>query len=469
MATLPPPDNFDADSLAKVLLSRFNLSKGDCFNIAYSGGRDSHVLLHSMHQVRESIEIDLTAFHVDHGLHDQSSDWAQHCKSICNQLNISFRQTELHLSTIPGRSLEELARLARYEWLRSNVNAGEILLTAHHRRDQAETLLLQLLRGAGIAGMASMPDCVEFGAGIHIRPLLSFSSRALAEYAAKNFLHWIEDSSNLSIDIDRNYLRLEVLPILTRRWPGVEAVVARSASHLSDGRLLLEELAQQDLDTVKLTEPLLKVDYGTVLDAESIAKLSPSRQRNLLRFWIRASGYRAPSTRQMGEIGRSLIDRESSGGMVSWDQVQLRRHKNILILVPAVTIQNDLQFDSSGKWSWNPCTTLVLQQSGLKLVPRNTRGRGLASKYLHSSRLELRPRLGGERCRLPGRQHHHKLKKLYQVYDVPRWERERIPLIYIDNKLAALPGYWVCHPYSAAPGEESIWFDLLLDTSINSN
>lgn len=454
------PDLFDVDQLEKGLLTRFNLNRGANLWVAYSGGRDSHVLLHALHQVRQRLPVNLTALHVDHGLNEQSSYWASHCESICKQLQIGFRCTALRLTASRGRSIEEVARQARYEWLKRNIGPGDKLLTAHHRRDQAETLLLQLLRGAGFAGLASMPISSKFGPGFHLRPLLSFSAQALADYAEKHELSWIEDASNIDLSFDRNYLREKILPLLGKRWSGAEKVLARSAGHLAEGMLLLEELAEQDMRIMQITQPVSSLDYGTVLSTDRLTEMSPGRQRNLLRYWIKVSGYRVPATRQLAEIEKSLINKKSGGGRVTWDQVQLHRHQDALILVPAVEIRNGDR--SELPENWNLRDALALKQCGLEIIPRISRGQGIATKYLQSSSVDLRWRVGGERCRLPGRSHHHKLKKLYQSYRVPNWERQRIPLIYIDNTLAALPGYWVCHPFSAQPDETAVWFDLKL-------
>lgn len=459
------PDLFDDDLLEKVLLTRFKLNREENICIAYSGGRDSHVLLHALHQVRQRLPMHLTALHVDHGLNTQSSQWAAHCETICKQLQIGFRCTALHLTPTPGRSIEEVARQARYAWFKSCIAPGDKLLTAHHRRDQAETLMLQLLRGAGIAGLASMPESSNFSAGFHLRPLLLFSAKALADYANSNALCWIEDDSNSDLRFDRNYLRQKILPLLSKRWPGVETVLGRSADHLAEGMLLLEEVAEQDMRTVQLIRPVSKLDYGKILDTNLLTRLSPGRRHNLIRYWIKVSGYRVPSMRQLQEIEKSLINKKSGGGMVTWDQVQLHRHKHALILVP--TVENRSGNRSELPENWNMQDAMVLEQTALEIIPRKTRGRGIATKYLQSSRVDLRWRVGGERCRLPGRSHHHKFKKLYQAYGVPNWERQRIPLLYIDNNLAALPGYWVCQPYSAQPDENAVWFDLKLHTTLS--
>ena len=198
--------------------------------IAYSGGRDSHVLLHLLHLLGRQLGVPLSALHVDHGLQPGSADWGRHCVRICQQLGLSCKTLVLDLSPQPGVSTEALAREARYRALFDQVPPGGTLLTAHHQDDQAETVLLQLLRGAGPSGLSAMPlHRVRADGRYHARPLLQVPAEAVAEYATRNGLQWLDDPSNAVTGFDRNYLRHQVLPRLRSRFR------VRSSRRLSRG------------------------------------------------------------------------------------------------------------------------------------------------------------------------------------------------------------------------------------------
>ena len=246
--------------------------------LAYSGGLDSHALLHAMHGLRaQQRGIILCAVHVHHGLRPEADQWAAHCMSVCAALEIPCQVLHVQARPAAGESPEDAARCARYQALRDVIGAGDCLLTAHHQDDQAETLLLQLLRGAGVAGLAGMPACAAFGTGLLARPLLSHSRAELRAYAERHGLHWVEDGSNAETGYDRNYLRHEILPRLRARWPATAAVLTRSAGHCAAATDLLQILAAQDLANLRgPVQRTLKIDRLQLLDAarqESLKKV----------------------------------------------------------------------------------------------------------------------------------------------------------------------------------------------------
>lgn len=219
---------FNTEKLFHHIFKFTNKTK---FLIAYSGGMDSHVLLHSIHDLRrQNPLLKIRAVHIHHGLNPNADYWVKHCSAICEQLNI-----ELIVKTINVKknkhSLEALARELRYQEFIKIINTDECLLTAHHADDQAETLLLQLFRGGGPKGLAAMPKYKNFAQGSFLRPLLEFSRKDLYDYACKNQLNWIEDDSNENIGHDRNFVRHKLMPIITERWPGILTTLARSAEH----------------------------------------------------------------------------------------------------------------------------------------------------------------------------------------------------------------------------------------------
>jgi len=212
------------------------------FYIAYSGGVDSHVLLHccaSMPQLKDR----LTAVYVHHGLQAEAESWAKHCGKTAEDLGVEFLMLRVNAKAAPGESPEEAARNARYAVLKSLIKADDALLLAQHREDQLETVLLQLFRGSGLRGLSGMPERMAFGAGVMLRPLLNTPKQTIGDYARARQLSWIEDPSNQSNDYDRNFLRNAVVPLLKQRWPAIDKTVARSAKHCADAQVLVDEVA----------------------------------------------------------------------------------------------------------------------------------------------------------------------------------------------------------------------------------
>ncbi len=230
--------------------------KVTAWHVAYSGGMDSHVLLHSLAGLRDRLKLaPLNAIHINHGLSEQAGNWAHHCQSICEQLAIPLQIINVDAQPVSGQSPEEAAREARYSALAGALPDNSCLLTAHHRRDQAETLMLQLLRGGGVQGTAAMPPWCEFAQGILLRPLLDCSHEQLLVYAAAHQLDWVDDDSNTDTRFDRNYLRHQVMPDLRQRWPAVDAILARVARRHAETSELLNDLAATDLITVQARSP----------------------------------------------------------------------------------------------------------------------------------------------------------------------------------------------------------------------
>ena len=295
--------------------------------IAYSGGVDSHCLLHILSGLVSDQRIDLAAVHVDHGLHRDSARWVQHCTEVCTQQSIPLRVFCVQARAAPGESQEATARLARYAAFAELLQAGEVLLTAHHQDDQAETILLQLLRGAGSRGLAAMPPLAPFHAGYLARPLLGQTRSDLIAYAQQEHLAWIEDDSNQDSRMDRNYLRHQVLPVLTARWPSAGKTLARAAVHQAESMALLEVLAAQDQRLVAGPSP-------QTLRVKPLCALSPARARNLLRYWIRTQGHPTPSTAVLGEVIKAAAARWDRKALVTWKDSAIWRHRDLLYLQP---------------------------------------------------------------------------------------------------------------------------------------
>src|SRR6185312_971686 len=273
--------------------------------VALSGGIDSTALLAALAEARPAgrrggtRDVRLRALHVNHGLHPNATRWSAHCRKLARRLGVPLSVIPVSVPRERGASLEEAARAARYRCFAQQLQRGEALLTAHTQDDQLETVLLQLLRGSGLPGLAAMPPVAPLGPGTLVRPLLARSRVELEAWAREHDLAWIEDDTNLDERFDRNYLRRRVLPAVRARWPGAGAAVARSARHAAEAQRLLTVLAQADLERAR---------DGAALSVKALRSLPPDRRRNLLRWWIAASGRPAPDTRRLEEIAGPLID-----------------------------------------------------------------------------------------------------------------------------------------------------------------
>lgn len=410
--------------------------------IAFSGGHDSSTLLHAMAAARAAgLTAPLCAVYVDHGLQPDSGAWRDHCHHACEALDIACRTLEVTVRADTGESLEACARKARYGALGPLLGDHDVLLTAHHRDDQAETLLQQLLRGAGVAGLAAMPVRAPFGSGHLLRPWLTRGRDELAAYAERHGLCWVDDPSNVDSAFDRNYLRHDVLPVLEARWPAAKRVLARSAAHCAEAAQLLEAVGDEDLAA------LGEGACPETLPIAALRRLVPARQRNLLRHWLRLRALPVPTTAQMVRLSADVLAAASDRNpCVAWGGVEARRYRDrlyVLRLTAGVTEFAPL--------SWDPRYPLAVGAGVLQAAAAE--GQGLAQARLARSRVEVRCRRGGETLRPSGQQHHRSLKHLYQERGVPTWVRARTPLIYVDGQLAAVAGQWLDADFAAGPGE----------------
>jgi tRNA(Ile)-lysidine synthase len=430
---------FSVDALARILSDELGLTPATPLYVAYSGGLDSHVLLHALASLRAHAPWAVQALHVDHGLQPASAEWTRHCADVCRVLNIPFQSERVSVERIDDHGLEDAARRARYAALTRLLPADAVLLTAHHQDDQAETILLQLLRGAGVHGLAGMPAVAPFGSGRHARPLLGVARTALAEYAQAQRLSWIEDASNADTRLSRNFLRHRLWPVLRERWPDAAVYLARAARHQAEAAKLLDERARLDMEAVAGGEG--------ELSSAGLNALSPERQANCLRYWIRIHGLKLPSEAVLREVlARVRHEPETRQARIAWPGAEVRRHRDRLALfVPEPELLTEWEAE------WRPDAALDLP-AGWRLRAQPAIGRGLSRARVANRTLQVRLRRGGERCLLRG--HHH--KKLLQDAGVPPWERARLPLVYIDGDLAAIGDRWVCQPYGAAEGEAGL-------------
>jgi tRNA(Ile)-lysidine synthase len=414
--------------------------------LAFSGGLDSLVLLHSLCALRDELSgFSLRAIHINHGLQDEAQAWSEFCRQQCTQLEVPLVIKSVQVSTQNGESLEAQARHARYEALASCLGKNDILLTAQHSDDQAETLLLQLLRGAGPRGLAAMPAVSLFAEGWQLRPLLDFTRTELHEWAVQQQLDWVDDPSNLDVRFERNYLRQEVMPSLKKRWPALDPVLGRVAKQQAEASELLDALAEQDLQTIGS-------ESGQCLRVSGLLEYSAARQRNVLRYWLRQQQLPLPSRRKLETLRHDmLLAGEDRMPCVTWQGAEVRRYRDYLYAgLPLPPRPGEAE-----SMTWDLRGPLLLPHGLGSLHAVSASGEGLSPQALQAG-VEVGFRHGGEQCRPAGQPHHRSLKNLFQEAAVPPWQRDRTPLVYVDRQLAEIVGLCVCEPYQARPGEEAV-------------
>ncbi len=369
--------------------------------------------------------------------------WSEHCQKTCNELDIECKLLSIGDSCPPGLSLESWARSRRYELIFSEMENNAVLLTAHHQNDQAETLLLQMIRGAGPAGLASMPTAKKFEDKWHLRPFLGHTRAVLNDYAQQNKLVWIEDDSNQNSRHDRNYLRNEIFPQLTQRWPGILGTLSRVASHQAEVSQVLAELGQSDLNAC--------VDgIGHKLLIEKLLEFDYARRSNILRCWLADHDIKVPDAVTIHRIQSELLNEAAaSQSMLEWAGYEIHGYKGMLYLIPENTIANP---NKPVYWDLNT----VLVQDGESLSAVLTKGRGLKKELIAGNKLEVRYRRGGEKIQLPGKNHRQSIKKLFQEKEIPSFIRKRVPFLYLDDKLIAVAGFFIDKDV-ASENDETSW------------
>ncbi len=421
-------------------------TEGSALVVALSGGLDSVVLLATLAALRAADRLGrpLRAVHVNHQLQAGARAWEAAARELCARLGVPLVVRRLRLVVARGASLEAVARAARYGALGAALAPGEVLLTAHHEDDQLETLLLQLMRGAGVAGLAAMPACARFGNGFLLRPLLAVPRAQILGAARAQGLRWQEDPSNAAVRFDRNYLRLRVLPALRARWPSAARVAARSASHLGEARELLDELAAADL--ARLARPGAG---GPGLDRSELALLSGARQRNVVRAWIASQGLPVPDSRHLARIlGELQRARADSKPLVAWRGAEVRRHGALLYCMAPLPPHDAARVL---EWNWRGTPRLALGQ-GLGELRLVRSAHGALDGARLPAQLQVRFRAGGERLRGAAGGSRRALKDWLREANVLPWMRARIPLVFAGERCVAAAGVLTSADFAAAPG-----------------
>ncbi|MFJ7316537.1 tRNA lysidine(34) synthetase TilS [Pseudomonas sp. NPDC098747] len=414
-----------SDLPSRLLLNLEPWRNAAHWRVAFSGGLDSTVLLHVLAHLAKTESLPaLSAIHIHHGLQAAADAWPEHCQAVCDALGIPLQVERVKVQ--PGASLERAARDARYAVFGSVTQASDVLLTGQHRDDQAETLLFRLLRGAGVRGLSAMPAQRPLGQGTLVRPLLDVTRGELEAYAQAHQLQWIEDPSNEDRQFSRNYLRHQIVPLLTGRWPQAQASMARSAAHLREAQGLLDELAQIDLTQAKASTDFDWLGVPS-LELAPLAPLSASRQRNALSHWLEPLT-RLPDTDHWSGWA-DLCDAAHDASPV-WRLADGELHRSAGRL-----------WWLSGDWLRAPVIGGEWQTPASPLrLPDN--GRVMLSGPTPCGPLRIAYRQGGEVMHLADRGHRD-LKRLLNERAVPAFVRGRLPLLFRGAELLAvanLPG-----------------------------
>jgi tRNA(Ile)-lysidine synthase len=394
--------------------------------VACSGGLDSTALLHAAASVRERLPGRLRAVHIDHGLHPQSGCWAEHCRIQCESLGVPLITRALALAPVAGESPEAVAREARYRAFVGLLGAGDLLLTAHHQDDQAETLLLALIRGSGVQGLAAMPLVASLGEGRLVRPLLGTPRDAISRYAADHALDWVEDPSNASPAPDRNYLRHRVLPMMRQRWPAVSRTMARSAGHCADAAALADQSAASVLPGLEGQRP------GT-LSIPALLDLDPALRKSVLRLWLRGRGFLAPDTRHLMRIlDEVLVARRDASPLVAWRGCEVRRYRGDLFALRPLPAPPD-----GRSLPWSAGTLVLPEPLGQLERPASAADRPPGDRTVRFG-------VTGLGCRYQRGGRTKPLKGCFQELGVPPWIRPYVPLVFAGERLTWVGGVGAC-------------------------
>ncbi len=425
-----------ADALSPVLPA------GSSILLGLSGGVDSVVLLHLLHQLALRYFWNLSALHVHHGISPHADAWAAFCTDLCARLGIPFQVEHVDIAPLREHGIEAAARKLRHAAF--DRQPVDFIALAHHQDDQAETLLLQLLRGAGVRGASAMPVIRQrANHPTQLRPLLDVARSELLAYAQQYALQWVEDESNADDIYPRNFLRHRVLPLLEQRFPAHRETLARSARHFAEAGELLDQLAQQDAQDAL---------HDGGLEVARLQALSIPRAKNLLRYFLHSIGAPMPQAVQLDDMLQQLCDaRQGAAVQINFGNWQTRRYQGKVYAFPALP-----EPDAELCAQWLGEVALELPELGGTLYFEPAIGHGLSLEKLHQAKVTVRLRHGAERIRLDDKRPTRTLKNLLQEQGIPPWQRDRLPLLFCAETLVAIPGIGVECAYQAAHEEAGV-------------
>ncbi|WP_225984652.1 tRNA lysidine(34) synthetase TilS [Noviherbaspirillum aerium] len=419
--------------------------------VAYSGGLDSAVLLHLAHAYAAVRGIRLHAFHVHHGLSPNADDWMQRCEQQCAQLDVPFEARRITLDGARRHGVEQAARNARYAALGALCasHAVPLLITGHHQDDQAETVLLQLFRGSGVAGLSGMDAANRAPALLgneHLvmgRPMLGITRSQLEQYAAMHGIDHVEDESNADPRYARNALRHRVMPVIGQHFQGYQERIARSASHAQAAQRILDEVAAQDLE---------RCSEGEAIRLSALKAFSDDRCNNLLRYWLASHGLRMPAAAWLDEMRIQLFSaKEDARIRITHADGEIRRHRDRIHLTRRFD-DRDLEMPAVD-FRWGGEESLRFERYGGTLHFEE-KSNGIDPAWLRGQSLQLRFRLAGDRLKLGANRPTRSLKQHYQALGIPHWERERLPVVTAGGRMLYAGGIGM-HWHDEAPGSEN--------------
>jgi len=423
---------------------RGQTERGNHLIVALSGGVDSVVLLDLLAALSVKMQFTLSAVHVNHGISANADKWVKFCRDLCRTSAIPLKIAKLKISRESGVSLEAAARDARYQVF-GKLKADYVVL-AQHLDDQAETLLLQLLRGAGAKGLGAMPVVRKQSSDLApriLRPLLEVPRSEIETYARNNQLHWITDESNADVSFDRNFLRHEIFPVLEKRFPSYRTTFLRASRHLAEASSLLDELAEADNNNCSVAGKL---------QVEGLRRLDYPRVKNLLRHTLAQQGVTLPSTVKLEEILRQLLSSRPDAKLhITFGNTEIRCFKGVLHVRPLTT-------PAATAWqlAWHGEKRLLIAELGgtISFSPRKSAGINLPR--LMENPVTIRLRQGGERLRPDCKRPRRSLKNLLQEATLPPWEREALPLLFSGEHLVWVPGIGIDCEFQATAGEPGL-------------
>lgn len=401
--------------------------------LGLSGGLDSVVLLHVLKEIESSAGFALSCIHVNHKISKNADNWADFCKNLCGIMAVPLEVVEVDISPHLAFGIEAAARTARYAAF-EKLDADHLVL-AQHRDDQAETVLLQLFRGAGLDGVAAMGVSAPFGKKTLSRPLLSVSRKALEAYAAEKNLAWVTDESNSDLRYDRNFVRHELIPAIENRFPACGETISRSALNFAESAALLAELAEIDAS-------------GAILDGclavSRLNQLSRARAKNLLRHYLFLKGMKMPSSRRLEEMLKQM---QSPSACVEHEGFEIRSYRGFVHVVKSLPVPDDF------REAWHGGPRMDIPALGGVLFFEKKAG-GLDPGKLAD--VTVRARKGGESLLVHENRPRRSLKNLFQEHGIPPWQRKSLPLLYCGEHLVWVPELGLDPDYRAEPGQDGI-------------
>lgn len=393
--------------------------------VGYSGGLDSTVLLHSAVQLLGRDKI--CVLHANHQLQPESIEWQVHCRHQAEKLGVEYRDVQLLVSN-QGQGVENEARDQRYQFFREHLKAEDILLLGHHADDQAETLLYRLFRGAGVRGLSAIPEQRSEGQAILLRPLLNTSRQDLRISAIDAELEWVEDPSNEDTNYDRNYIRAEVLPSIVERWPAAKTTLVRASANLASTAALLDEYG----DDLLLRCDWREARWGWSFEVKAFDSLSSAAQALLLSSAFREAGLNGFDSSCSGKVLNLLTSAEDKSPLLRAADSEMRRFASRLYLMPQIRPLEASHLEII----WNGRDALDIPACGLL--------RAGGKDFYEGGELKVTLRIGGERCKPAERERSQSLKKLMQEYSLEPWLRDRVPLVWQDGEILAVPSLFSC-------------------------